>query len=179
VDPYGQSKLEAEQQLLELSSKTGMEVVIVRPVLVYGPGVKGNMQSLMRWIARGRPIPLGETHNRRSLVGLGNLVSLIERSLTHPGATRSVLLVSDREQLSTSELIRRLAAAMGMTPRTLPVHPALVRWATRAIGRGNVGERLTGSLEVDIAATTRLLDWTPSESVDEGLRKMTAAFAAG
>lgn len=175
-DPYGVSKREAEEGLLALSAETGLEVVIVRPPLIYGPGVKANFLSMMRWLSRGVPLPLGAIDNRRSLVALDNLVDLLVLCLTHPGAAGQRFLVSDGEDLSTSELLRRLARALGRPARLVPVPQALIEWAARLLGRQSFSQRLCGSLQVNIDKTRGLLGWTPPLTVDQALAKTAAHF---
>ncbi|MDP2820531.1 MAG: SDR family oxidoreductase [Polaromonas sp.] len=170
LDAYGVSKMEAEQGLHEITSQTGMEVVIIRPPLVYGPGVKANFAAMMRWLARGVPLPLGAVHNQRSLVALDNLVDLIVTCLTHPAAANQTFLVSDGEDVSTTELLRRMGQAMGCPARLIPAPVSWLKLAAALVGKQDVAQRLCGSLQVDIEKTRRLLDWTPL-SLDEGLRK--------
>ncbi|MFT3717978.1 NAD-dependent epimerase/dehydratase family protein [Pseudorhodoferax sp.] len=170
-DPYALSKWEAEQGLAAIAARTGMEVVVVRPPLVYGPGVRANFAALVRAVARGWPLPLGAIDNRRSLVGLDNLVDLLLLCLEHPAAAQQTFLASDGEDLSTPALLRRLAAAMGRPARLLPVPPALLRAGAGLLGRGAAVERLCGSLRVDIAKARRVLGWAPPLGVDEGLRR--------
>ena len=176
MDPYGVSKLEAEQGLLQIARESGMEVVIIRPPLVYGPGVRANFLSMMRWLHRGIPLPLGAIDNRRSLVALDNLVDLLVRCLEHPAAANQVFLVSDGEDLSTSELLRLLGLALNR-----PAH--LWSWATpmlhtllRITGRDALIQRLYGSLQVDIDKTRALLDWAPPISSDEALHLTAENF---
>ncbi len=177
-DPYGISKLEAEQGLRQIAAETGMEVVIVRPPLVYGPGVKANFASLLRAVQRGLPLPLGAvTGNRRSLVALDNLVDLLMTCIDHPAAGNQTFLVSDGEDLSTTALIRRMGQAMGKPVRLVPVPSALLHAGATVIGKGSVAQRLLGNLQVDIAHTRTTLGWTPPISVDEGLRRATAGMA--
>lgn len=176
VDSYGISKREAEQGLLALAAETGLEVVIIRPVLVYGPGVKANFRSMMSWLNKGVPLPLGAIGNKRSLVALDNLVDLIVTCIDHPAAANQVFLVSDGEDLSTTELLQRMGAALGKSTRLLPVPSAWLDGAARLLGRGAIAQRLCGSLQVDIEKTRRLLDWTPPVSVDESLRKTAHHF---
>lgn len=179
-DPYGVSKLEAEQALLALGRQTGMEVVIVRPVLVYGPGVKANFLSMIRWLDKGVPLPLGGIRsNRRSIVALDNLVDLLTVCLTHPGAAGQVFLASDGEALSTTTLLERVAAALGKPPLLLPVPAPLLALAARMLGKPGVAQRLCGSLEVDIGKNRLLLDWTPPVNVDTALHKTVAAYRRG
>lgn len=171
-DAYGISKAEAEAGLRLLSLETGMEVVIIRPPLVYGPGVKGNFSSLLRWVARGLPLPLGlATTNRRSLVGLDNLVDLILTCVDHPKAANQTLLVSDGEDLSTADLLRRIGQALNRPARLIPVPVSILIIASRLLGKSSIAQRLLGSLQVDISETCTLLNWKPPVSVDEGLRR--------
>lgn len=169
-DPYAISKWEAEVQLHEIGEGGDLEVVVVRPPLVYGPGVRGNFRSLVSAVRRGWPLPFGRVDNRRSLVALPNLVDLLAVCATHPNAAGETFLVSDNHDLSTPGLVRRIAHAMGRRAHLLPVPPALLRWAGRLTGRGDSVERLIGSLRVDIGHTCARLQWHPVISVDDGLR---------
>ena len=173
LDPYGISKMEAEQGLQEIAAQTGMEVVIIRPPLVYGPGVKANFATLMRWLGRGVPLPLGAVHNRRSLVALDNLVDLIVTCTVHPGAANQTFLVSDDEDVSTTELLRRMGQAMNRPARLIPVPVSLLKLAAALVGRASVAQRLCGSLQVDIQKTRQLLGWNPPLTLDQGLKKAT------
>lgn len=171
-DAYGISKDEAEAGLKAIGSETGMEIVIIRPPLVYGPGVKGNFAAMMRAVRRGWPLPFGGvTNNRRSLVALDNLLDLIVTCIEHPAAANQTFMVSDGEDLSTADLLRRLGAAMGKPARLLNVPPALLTAAAAMIGKRAIAQRLLGNLQVDISHTCRTLGWKPSISVDEGLRR--------
>lgn len=171
VDPYGISKLEAEQALQALAATGAIELVVIRPPLVYGPGVKANFLSMARWIARGVPLPFGGVNaNRRSFVALENLVDLIATSLKHPDAVGQVFLVSDGEDLSTSELLRRTARALGVSSRLLPVPSAWLALGASAVGRRDLWQRLGGTLQVDSMPTQARLGWIPPISVDAGLR---------
>jgi UDP-glucose 4-epimerase len=176
VDPYGISKLEAEQALLRLAAEMQMEVVIIRPVLVYGPGVKANFRSMMAWLNRGAPLPLGTITNKRSLVALDNLVDLIVTCIHHPCAANQVFLVSDDEDLSTSELLRRMARALGQPARLLPLPMWLLNVFAQILGKKAVSQRLCGSLQVDINKTKTLLEWTPVISVNGALEKTAKDF---
>jgi nucleoside-diphosphate-sugar epimerase len=174
-DDYGLSKHEAEQALWQVARDTGMEVVIIRPPLVYGPGVKGNFARMVQWVRRGVLLPLGAVHNRRSLVALDNLVDFIalcanpERS---PQAANQTFLVSDGDDMSTTELLRRLAGAYGVPTRLLPVPASWLNAAARLAGKGAVAERLLGSLQVDASRVRDLLDWTPPVSMHEQFKTM-------
>jgi len=170
VDPYGISKMEAEQGLRTLATETGMEVVIIRPVLVYGAGVKANFLSMMHWLHKGVPLPFGAIHNRRSLVALDNLVDLIVTCIDHPAAANQIFLVSDGEDLSTTELLRRMGVALGKPARLLPVPSWMLEAGATMLGKKALSQRLCGSLQVDISKTRELLNWTPPVSVDEALR---------
>lgn len=174
-DDYARSKLEAEQRLLALAAQTGLEVVVVRPPLVYGPGVKGNFAALVRWIRAGRPLPFGALDNRRSLVALDNLVSLLalcaDRSRS-PAAANQIFLVGDGEDVSTAELARRIADAYAKRLVMLPVPPVLFRWAAAALHRQDAAERLLGSLRVDDSRCRELLGWRPVVSMIGQLRSM-------
>ena len=177
-DPYGISKMEAEQGLRQIANETGMEVVIVRPPLVYGPGVKANFASLMRAVQRGVPLPLASvTHNRRSFVALDNLVDLLITCIDHPAAANQTFLVSDGEDLSTTDLLRRLGRAMDKPTRLFPVPPSLLQLGANLLGKGDMAQRLLGNLQVDISHTRDTLNWTPPISVDEGLRRAVAGLA--
>jgi len=171
-DAYALSKWEAEQGLQRMAQETGLEVVILRPPLVYGPGVKANLLSMMRWLQRGVPLPLGAVeHNRRSLVALDNLVDLIVTCLYHPAAANQTFLVSDGEDLSTTDLLRRLAAAMNVPARLLPVPVWALEAGAAMVGKRAMMQRLCGNLQVDISKTRALLGWNPPIGVDEGLRR--------
>lgn len=176
-DPYGVSKHEAEQALRQIAADTGMEVVIIRPPLVYGPGVKANFESMMRWLSRGVPLPLAAvTQNRRSLVALDNLVDLIMVCLSHPAAANHTFLVSDREDLSTAELLKRMGAAIGHPARLFYVPPWMLKLGSQVVKKPGIYQRLCGSLQLDITKTRQLLGWTPPVSVQEGLRRAAGGF---
>ena len=177
ADPYGVSKHEAEELLKQIAFKTGMEVVIIRPPLVYGPGVKANFESMMRWLARGVPLPLAAvTHNRRSLVALDNLVDLIVTCLNHPAAASQTFLVGDGEDLSTSQLILRMGAELGNPANLFYLPPPLLKLGATLLNKPDVYKRLCSSLQLDIAKTKQLLGWAPPISVDEGLRRAAKGF---
>jgi nucleoside-diphosphate-sugar epimerase len=171
VEPYAQSKLEAEQGLWGVQQATGMEVVIIRPPLVYGSGAPGNFGNLVRWIERGVPLPLGAIYNQRSLVGIDNLIDLIIRCIDHPAAANQVFLAGDGEDLSTTELLRAVGKAMGKPARLIPVPAGLLQFGATLLGKKTTAQRLLGSLQVDISKTCELLDWKPPYTVEEGLRR--------
>lgn len=173
-DAYGQSKNEAEQGLRHLATETGMEVVIIRPPLVYGPGVKANFAALMRVVQRGWPLPLGAMRNQRSLVAMDNLVDFIITCITHPQAANQTFLVSDGQDLSTTELIRGMACASGVPVRFLPLPVWVLQACARLLGKGDAVQRLCGNLQVDISKSHTLLGWVPPVSVEEGLRRVIA-----
>lgn len=170
-DAYSISKYEAELGLLEIAAKIGIEVVIIRPPLVYGPRVRANFLLLLRAVARGIPMPFGAIHNRRSLVALDNLLDFITTCLSHPAAANQTFLVSDGEDLSTTELIRRMAHALGCSARLIPVPIPLLRATATLLGKQEAAARLCQSLRVNITKAQKMLGWTPPVSVDEGLRR--------
>jgi nucleoside-diphosphate-sugar epimerase len=170
ADPYGISKFQAETGLRRLGEEYRMEVVIIRPPLVYGPGVKANFLMMMQWLHRRIPLPLGAIHNRRSLVALENLLDLIARCILHPAAANQVFLVADGQDLSTTELLSRLGEALGRPAILLPLPSRAVKRVAILLKKGNVAQRLCSSLQVDISKTRRLLAWTPPARVDEALR---------
>jgi nucleoside-diphosphate-sugar epimerase len=173
-DSYGVSKMEAEQGLQQIAANTGMEVVIIRPPLVYGPGVKANFSALMRAVQRGWPLPLGAVHNQRSLVALDNLVDFIVTCITHPQAANQTFLVSDGQDLSTTEVVRGMAQAAGVPARLLPVPVWALQAGASLLGKGDTVQRLCGNLQVDISKARNLLGWVPPVSVEEGLRRAMA-----
>lgn len=176
-DPYGISKAEAEAGLFALSRETDMEVVVVRPPLVYGPGVKANFETMVRWLRTGVPLPLGAIdYNRRSFVGVDNLAELLVTCLDHPAAANQVFLAGDGEDLSTVDLLRRLAEAMHCPLRLYRCPPALLRLVANGVGKKSWVERLCGNLQVDISKARDCLGWRPGSSVDEGLRRTVAQF---
>ncbi|MBC8200109.1 MAG: SDR family oxidoreductase [Desulfobacteraceae bacterium] len=171
-DPYAVSKWEAEQGLLAIAEETGLEVVIIRPPLVYGPGVKANFRSLMKWVRIGVPLPLGAVHNKRSFVALDNLVSFIIHCIDHPRAASEVFLISDDEDVSTTELLQKMAHAFGKRSFLLPVPVGLMIFVAGLLGKKNVADRLFGSLRVDISKARDMLGWKPVITMDEGLKRM-------
>ena len=169
-DAYGISKHEAEQGLLLIAQQTGMEVVIIRPPLVYGAAVKANFASMMMAVKRGIPLPLGAIHNKRSFVYVSNLVSLIMCCVDHPAAANHVFMVSDGQDLSTTELLQGCAEALGVKSRLLPMPQKLVEACAILLGKRALAQRLCGNLQVDITNTRELLGWEPPFSVAEGLK---------
>jgi nucleoside-diphosphate-sugar epimerase len=148
-----------------------LEVVIIRPPLVYGQGVKANFAAMMRWMARGVPLPLGAIPNQRSLVALDNMVDLMVTCLRHPNAAGQTFLVSDDQDTSTTELLQRMAQAMGRRAHLIPVPASMLKLGAKLIGKPDVAQRLCGSLQVDIEKTRRVLGWTPPLTLDQGLQK--------
>lgn len=172
-DAYGRSKAEAEAGLKALALDTGLEVVIVRPPLVYGPGAKGNFLKMVQWVSRGVPLPLGGVvDNRRSFVALDNLVDLLLTCASHPCAANQTFLVSDGEDISTADLLSRVAQALNRPSRLIRVPPSALKLALGLLGKQSVADRLLGSLRVDMTGTRKRLDWTPPVTIDEELRKV-------
>ena len=176
TDPYGISKQEAEQGLLALAKVTGLEVVIIRPPLVYGPGVRANFAAMMQWVEKGRPLPLKSIKNQRSLIALDNLVSFIIHCINHPKAANEVFLVSDNEDVSTPELLQKVAKALNKKARLLPVPIFMMSFAAKLIGKGAVMNRLFGSLQIDSSKARNLLGWEPVISMDDQLKKTADAY---
>ena len=175
-DPYGQSKWEAEQALHEIGHQSDLESVIIRPPLVYGAGVKGNLRQLMRIIRRGVPLPLAGIHNRRTLIGRDNLISLIASCLQHPAAANQTFLAGDARPLSTPELIRRIAQALDASARLFPFPTTALRTAAKLTGQGEAWKRLSDNLEIDLAPTRQRLNWTPPYGIEHDLHAMASAF---
>jgi nucleoside-diphosphate-sugar epimerase len=173
-DAYSLSKYEAEEALKKFSTKHGMEVVIIRPPLVYGPGVKANFAALMRAVQRGMPLPLGAVRNLRSLVGLDNLVDFIITCVGHPAAANQTFLVSDGADISTPDLVRAMARAASRPVRLLPVPVGVLATLASLLGKRAAVDRLCSSLQLDISKARELLQWSPPVTLDEGLRR---AFA--
>jgi nucleoside-diphosphate-sugar epimerase len=177
-DPYGMSKWEAEQTLARVASQTGLEIVVIRSPLVYGPGVGGNVLQLLHAIRRGVPLPLASAHNRRSLIYLGNLVDALACCVTDVRAAGQSYLVSDGDDLSTPELIRRFAKALELPARLWPVPLAVLRWIGSVAGKQAMIDRLLGSLQVDSSKIRKELEWCPPYSVGQGFSE-TAAWYRG
>ena len=170
-DPYSMSKYEAEVGLQSIARLTGMEVVIIRPPLVYGANAPGNFGRLTRLVAKGLPLPFGSINNLRSFVGIDNLVDFMVTCLEHPAAANETFMASDGEDLSTPDLIRRMARAMNRPARLLPVPVWALKAVALLLGKGGAVQRLCGNLQVDISKSRTLLGWNPPVSVDEGLRR--------
>lgn len=178
VDPYGISKHEAETALAEISRRTGMDVVIIRPVLVYGPGVKGNFLSLLGWLNKGIPLPLAGVRNSRSMVSIANLCDLIATCLVHPAAAGRIFYAADAHGLSTTELLATLGRHMDKPARLFPFPSAILGAAAGLISRRPQFDRLFGSLEVDLAENKQVLGWVPPQASDDGLRLTAQWFRA-
>ena len=168
-DAYGISKYEAELGLREIALEAGMHAVVIRSPLIYGPGVKANFQALMRALVRGIPLPLGAIHNRRSMVALDNVVDLIVTCIQHPAAADETFFVSDGEDFSTTELIRRLARAMSCPARLIPMPVMVLMAGATLLGKRELARRLCSTLQVNITKAREVLGWIPPVSVDEGL----------
>jgi nucleoside-diphosphate-sugar epimerase len=175
-DDYGTSKFEAEQCLLAIARQTNMEVVIIRPPLVYGEGVKANFASLMRVIKKGVPLPFGAIYNKRSFVYVENLVSLIVCCINHPKAANHIFLVSDGQDLSTTELLKAIAKALGVRLWLLPIPRKLIEFVAATLRRRAMVQRLCGNLQLDISKAGNVLGWEPAYTVEYGLKKTAASF---
>lgn len=173
---YAMSKCQAEMGLRKLSCDTGMELVIIRPPLVYGPNAPGNFGVLVRCLQLGVPLPLGSVHNQRSFVALDNLVDLIVICLTHSNAVNQLFLISDGEDVSTTDLLRRMGLALGKPARLLSVPQRILEFSAFLLGKKVLMQRLCGSLQLDISKNRALLGWTPPISLDEGLRRVAVAY---
>lgn len=176
-DYYGQSKAEAEERLLLIGKETGLEIVIIRPTLVYGPGVKANFASLMNLVSKGIPLPFGcIKNNKRSLASVDNLVDLIVTCIDHPKAANQVFLISDDHDVSTSEMVREMARSLNKPQWQLPIPKWCYRLAGSIFGKKDVVDRLLGSLQVDITHTKETLDWKPPQTLEEGFKETAEAF---
>lgn len=176
IDPYGISKWEAEQRLRQIEAETGMEVVVVRPTLVYGPGVKANFWNMMKVIQRGIPLPFAAITNKRSLIYIGNLVDALATCATHPAAAGQTYLVSDGKDISTPELLKKTANALGLQTRLFPFPLVLMRLAGKLTGTQAIVDRLAGSLSVDTTKIKRELGWTPPFTMEQGLAETASWF---
>ncbi|MFZ6863548.1 UDP-glucose 4-epimerase family protein [Undibacterium sp. Ji67W] len=174
-DPYGISKREAENALLALGERSGMRVTILRPPLIYGPGVKANFASMLNWVRKGIPLPFASIKNKRSFIYLENLVSLVLHCLRNQNAAQQIFLASDDHDLSTAELLQLSAKALQVPSRLIPFPPALLIFMAKLAGRPAISDRLCGSLQVDISKAKQMLNWTPPFSVEQGLAKTMLA----
>ena len=175
-DPYGRSKAQAEQALWNVTSASELEGVVIRPPLVYGPGVRANFASLIGIVDRGFPLPLGSIRNKRSFVSVDNLIDCIATALQSSNAAGQTFLVSDGNDLSTPELIRSIASALHKSPTLFPFSPALLKIAATTAGKRGAYDRLCGSLTVDIALTKQKLSWTPPFTVQDSMQRTVDAF---
>ncbi|WP_330115229.1 NAD-dependent epimerase/dehydratase family protein [Pseudomonas sp. JS3066] len=171
VGPYAASKRRAEEGLLEISRETGLEIVIIRPVLVYGTGVGANFLRMIRWVSKGVALPLASVDNLRSFVALENLVDLVLTCVTHPAAANEIFLVSDGRDVSTPELLRKIGSELGCSARLFPVPKGLLRFGAGLTGNTAELERLCGTLQVDISKTKSLLGWSPVIEFDQALHR--------
>ena len=171
-DPYGLSKYEAEQALLALSQRTGLEVVIIRPVLIYGPNVKANFKSMVNLASKKFPLPIACLNNKRSMVSVYNLADLIHTCMTHPNANREVFLASDQDDISVKQLFEKLAKYQNNQLLMLPVPKSLISFMASLVGKKAVASRLCSELVVDTTKNTQLLGWTAPYNVDTSLEKM-------
>ncbi len=176
VDAYGISKREAEDALVTLGARTGMEVVIIRPPLVYGPGVKANFLNMLKWVERGVPLPFGSINNRRSMVALDNLVDLIVRCIEHPAAPGNTFLVSDGEDKSTTQLLRHVAQALGVSALLIPVPQRFLSLCLVLVGKKALSVRLCASLQVDMQRTCELLQWSPPVGIEQALASVVKHY---
>ncbi|KII81184.1 UDP-glucose 4-epimerase family protein [Vibrio renipiscarius] len=175
-DPYGLSKYDAEVELVKLSKETGLEVVIIRPPLVYGPGVKANFLSMMRMIEKGIPLPFGAIKNQRSLVYLDNLSDLILTCCDHPLAPGHTFLASDDQDVSTTQLMRTIALSMGKSPRLIPIPMSLIQAGALALNKKHIAQRICSNLQVEIGLTKEILGWKPSVSFEQGIKRTVEAY---
>ncbi|MDO8828418.1 SDR family oxidoreductase [Methylophaga sp.] len=171
-DAYGQSKLEAEQALFELGHTSSMEIVVIRPPLIYGPGVKANFANMINIIKKGIPLPFGAVANKRSMLAIDNLVSFIKLSMTHTAATNQIFLIADGEDVSTTELLKKIAKAYKKSSRLIPVPVSWMIFFAKLLGKQNIAIRLFGDLQIDIGKAHRVLGWKPITSMDQQLKKM-------
>ncbi len=172
ITDYGLSKLEAEINLKTISKNTGLEIVIIRPPIVYGPNASGNLERLNKLVRSGIPLPFGKISNKRSLVGISNLVEVIKRCIENPNAGGKTFLVSDGEDLSTPQLIKYIAQSMGRSPKLFPVPNIMLKLISKIINKKEEMDRLLGSLQVDITYTSKVLNWLPEVSVSEEIKRM-------
>jgi UDP-glucose 4-epimerase len=171
VNPYGVSTYEAEVGLKLIAEQSGLEVVVIRPPLIYGPGVKGNFLKMMQWVEKGIPLPFGSIKNQRSMLGLDNLISFIEPCLTHPDAVGQNFLISDDHDVSTTEILKEIASSMDRQSRLLSIPQHLIEKCLIFFGQRHVSERLCGSLQLDISLAKTRLSWGPPHAFKDQLSK--------
>jgi len=176
TDPYALSKYEAEHGLMSLAQSTGMEVVVIRPPLVYGPGVKANFASMVNWLESGIPLPLGAIHNKRSLVAMDNLLSFIILCISHPKAANEIFLISDREDVSTTQLLQKIIRALHKKTILFPVPVSWMNFVAVLLGKQDIANRLFASLLIDSSKATDLLGWEPVINMDRQLQKMADSY---
>jgi nucleoside-diphosphate-sugar epimerase len=179
VDPYGLSKYESELGLKLIAEQTGLEVVVIRPPLIYGPGVKANFLKMMQWVEKGIPLPLGAIQNQRSMLGIDNLINFIELCLTHPDAIGQTFLVSDDHDVSTTELLKEIAAAMHRPSRLLSIPQFFIEKLLILLGQRHISERLCGSLQLDISLAKTLISWKPPHTFRDQLSKTALDYLSG
>ena len=176
--PYAQSKIEAENAIIEICEKTSLTYTIIRPPLVYGPNVRANFLSMLRWVNAGVPLPLGKTQNLRSLVGIRNLVDLIENCMTNPSASNKIFNVSDNHDISTTDLLNMIASAMSKKSRLLPVAPTLLKLASELIRKPRAYEGLCESFQLNVSETMKILGWVPPFSMQQEIDETVRWFQA-
>ncbi|WP_417535299.1 UDP-glucose 4-epimerase family protein [Methylophaga sp.] len=171
-DDYGLSKFEAEQTLIEIGKISSMQVVIIRPPLVYGPGVKANFENIIKLINKGWPLPFGRVHNKRSMIAIDNLIAFIKLCMSHPAAANQLFLIADKEDISTTALLKNIAKAYGVKSILLPVPVVLMSGLAKLLGKKDMADRLFGNLQIDTSKARRILDWSPVITMDAQLEKM-------
>lgn len=171
-DAYGQSKFEAEQLLFEIGQTTPMEVVVIRPPIIYGPGVKANFASMIKIIKKGLPLPFGSISNQRSMLAIHNLVNFITLCTMHPAAANEVFLIADGEDVSTTDMLIKIAKAYKRPIRLIPVPVYLMIFIAKLTNKNNISDRLFGNLQIDITKAQHLLGWKPVVSMEQQLNKM-------
>ncbi len=171
-DDYGVSKFEAEQALIDVGKTTSMQLVIIRPPLVYGPGVKANFANIVKLINKGWPLPFGLVHNRRSMIAIDNLIAFIRLCMSHPAAANELFLIADKEDISTTTLLKKIAKAYGVKSFLLPIPVTLMSVIAKLFGKKEMADRLFGNLQIDTSKARQLLDWSPVITMDEQLVKM-------
>lgn len=176
-DEYGKTKLEAEIGIKQFCESHGIEWVIIRPPLIYGPAVKANFKSLIKLCKKPLPLPFGSINNKRSLISLDNLNSFITLCCEHPHAVNQIFLISDDQDISTKQLIRTIRVSLGQRSLLLPFPPLVLNWIFNLIGKKNLSERLLSNLQVDISNAKELLNWRPIISFEEGIKRTVSEYA--